>query len=186
MLNCLLLCLSCGYPPRFILELRKVKVEVMEVQNTQQEFTITRGMLAQFKLGNHGWWYENKPQNVFEQCYGRLPGFASITPLGFVAQDDILKYILHVVDVFTIYHPKFPNIKTRYLKCFITIPSKEQFIETPKGKYVLPAIESETKLGYVRAEWVEPLEETEYTEVIRKNSRAIIENFLQKINAPKF
>lgn len=135
-------------------------------------------MLVQYKLDSHGYWYENKPSNCFEQYYGRLPGFVTegwimVHELG---KMEIPKYILHVVDAFIIHHPKLPNIKTRYLKCFITIPEHKDV----RSVYT-EATEPETKLGYVREEWVEPLEETEYIQALKIRSKELAAKYLAKL-----
>lgn len=147
--------------------------------DTPQEFPITRGMLAQYKLSHHGLIYKSKPLNVFEQCYGALPGY-TIPSMILSVHEEIPKYVLHVVDAFTIHHPKMLSIKTRYLKCFVTIPQL-----TNKRSFHLSTEESETTLGYVRDEWVEPLIEDQYSAIAKKSLREIKDKFLEKLKSSK-
>lgn len=147
--------------------------------DASQEFAITRGMLAQYKLPYHGLFYNQKPSNVFEQCYGALPGYTTPGMLLSV-HEDIPKFILHVVDVFIIHHPKMLSVKTRYFKCFITIPQL-----TDKRSFHVASDESETRLGYVRDEWVEPLVEDKYSFIAKKSLREIKDKFLEKLKSSK-
>jgi hypothetical protein len=145
--------------------------------DTPQEFAITRGMLAQYKLPYHGLFYKNKPSNVFEELYGVLPGYTTPSMMLSV-HDEIPKFVLHVVDAFTIHHPKMLSVKTRYFKCFITVPQL-----TDKRSFHMVTEESETRLGYVRDEWVEPLVEDQYSVVAKKSLRKIKDDFLEKLRA---
>lgn len=108
--------------------------------------TVKKGQLLQYTQEHYGKFYPKLPKVPFSSDYSRLEtswkrqGIMPWPPSG----DESLetkKYTLFAAKVVTMYHPRAEAVKCDYVLCFISDPYQA----------------GETRDGWVRAGWVEPL-----------------------------
>jgi len=105
---------------------------------------IKKGQLLQYKRKYYGRFYSELPKVPFDDDYKLL--FSSLKGYGpppwFLREEtQTKKYTLFVAKVVTIYHPRTDLLNCDYVLCFISDPYEA----------------GETREGWVRSGWVEPL-----------------------------
>jgi hypothetical protein len=164
-----------------------------------KEFLITQGMLVQFKVDHRDRFIIRKPDNVFTKPDGNildrrahvgrvLPNTYPNPNVSLTDLADEPKHVLHVIEGFTICHPNFEHIKTRYLKCQFSLHSEDYYgfglfydeiqpksdsiydFEAPK----VVNYSNQIFIGYVRDSWVEPLTTKSYLNEYKERLKAIL------------
>lgn len=107
------------------------------------------GLLLQYKENCFGWYYPKLPKEVFA-AHHLLPsvhqnvfGVYDAIKAGKVVDTSRKKYVLISAETITLSRVDLPSVKCDYTKCFISDPY----------------MNNETIDGWIRKEWVEPLNE---------------------------
>lgn len=102
--------------------------------------TVKKGQLFQYTQEHYGKFYKGLPNLPFSVEYSVLgigADYLDKTPWFFKTK----KYTLFAAKVVTVYHPMTKVLKCDYVFCYISDPHQN----------------SETREGWVRANWIEPL-----------------------------